>query len=192
MASSQKVWPNRSVPSIESVLSEEDLRTFESVEQRYYTRYFYRQDQEDNNKNEDHVVLVHSNRVCLVCLAPRHPVVKDKKAIESLDFSSTKKDRLSNQAVGKGKKGAQVLEESSVICQINCKDGDKFTVRSCVRGKLIGINQALIGRPDLLVSDPLGDGHIAIVLPKIPEGIDDIKKRLLTQEAYDNNVGEQE
>jgi hypothetical protein len=26
----------------------------------------------------DQVVLVHSNRVCLVCLAPSHPVVRDQ------------------------------------------------------------------------------------------------------------------
>ena len=65
----EKSWPeDRVVPQIEKSI---DLsETYKTVEDRYYTRFFYQQED-----GEDQVVLVHSNRICLVSIAPNHPGV---------------------------------------------------------------------------------------------------------------------
>ena len=65
----EKSWPeDRVVPPIEQSI---DLsETYKTVEDRYYTRFFYQQED-----GEDQVVLVHSNRICLVSIAPNHPGV---------------------------------------------------------------------------------------------------------------------
>ena len=65
----EKSWPeDRVVPPIEQSI---DLsETYKTVEDRYYTRFFYKQED-----GEDQVVLVHSNRICLVSIASNHPGV---------------------------------------------------------------------------------------------------------------------
>ena len=65
----EKSWPeDRVVPPIEQSI---DLsETYKTVENRYYSRFFYQQED-----GEDQVVLVHSNRICLVSIAPNHPGV---------------------------------------------------------------------------------------------------------------------
>lgn len=69
MKVNEKLWPeDRVVPPIQQSI---DLsETYKTVEDRYYTRFFYQQEQ-----GEDQVVLVHSNRICLVSIAPNHPGV---------------------------------------------------------------------------------------------------------------------
>ena len=87
-------------------------------------------------------------------------------------------NRLSNSTSGKGKKGAQVVEANSVLAIVECKDGTKFTVRSHVKGKLVEVNQRLVEEPGLVVSHPMTLGYVAVVLPRIPDGVEDVKKRL--------------
>ena len=65
----EKSWPeDRVVPPIEQSINLSE--TYKTVEDRYYTRFFYQQED-----GEDQVVLVHSNRICLVSIAPNHPGV---------------------------------------------------------------------------------------------------------------------
>jgi hypothetical protein len=65
----KKLWPeDRVVPQIEQSI---DLsEPYKTVEKRYYSRFFYQQEE-----GEDQVVLIHSNRICLVSIAPNHPGV---------------------------------------------------------------------------------------------------------------------
>ena len=100
-----KLESEESVPPIEKSL---DLsQPYQTVEERYYSKYYFVQ-----SNGEDHVVLVHTNRICLVSLAPNHPVIKEKKTIKNLDFDVSKNcNRLKNTVSGKGKKGGQGLDE---------------------------------------------------------------------------------
>ena len=84
------------VPPIENSL---DLsQPYQTVEQRYYSKYYFAP-----SNGEDHVVLVHTNRICLVSLAPNHPVIREKKSIKNLDFDVSKNcNRLKNFVSGKG------------------------------------------------------------------------------------------
>ena len=100
-----KSEPEESVPPIEQSLNL--LQPYQTVEERYYSKYYFVQ-----SNGEDHVVLVHTNRICLVSLAPNHPVIKEKKTIKKLDFDVSKNcNRLKNTVSGKGKKGGQGLDE---------------------------------------------------------------------------------
>ena len=170
-------------PPIESSLSMLTGKMFETVERRYYKRYYKVQDNQ-----EDQVVLLHSNRICLVSLAPKHPIIQQNLKIEHLEFEVGNKrkptDRLSNKVSGKGKKGGQSIDEKAILCLIHCENGNKYPVRSCVRGTLIEINPLIVKNPALLVEKPFAEGHLAVVLPKLPEGLVRLKADLLTEEQY--------
>jgi len=182
----EKSWPeDRVVPPIEQSI---DLsETYKTVEDRYYTRFFYQQED-----GEDQVVLVHSNRICLVSIAPNHPVIKDKKVIKNLNFQVSQNcDRLKNKVSGKGKKGGQGLDEKAILCFIECESGETYTIRSCVKGRLVTINQKIVENPQLILDKSPGEAHLAIILTKIPDGIAELKSRLLSEEEYLSKCNDQ-
>ena len=170
-----QVLENREIPSIESSI---DLsQSYQGVEERYYTKYFH-----ITEDAQDQVVLVHTNRICLVALSPNHQIIKDQKKIKSLNFDVSKNcNRLQNKVSGKGKKGGQGVDERSILCFIECENGESFSVRSCVKGKLIGINQKIVENPNLILEKSPGEAHLAIILTKIPDGITDLKSRLVKE-----------
>ncbi|XP_069680418.1 protein Abitram [Periplaneta americana] len=159
-----------------------ELEELQSVTERYYTPRFCVGREE--KEGEDHCILFHSNRICLVTLAASHPVLREKKEISKIDFQvSANVDRLKNKVSGKGKHGAQFLQINSPLCYIECTDNSKYTVQSCIKGKLVEINDALIENPKLLIEKPDAEGYIAIVLPNITNS-DQQKEELLTLEEY--------
>ena len=175
--------PSITPPPIEMSLSFLPGKTFETVERRYYTRYYKPQ-----SNDEDQVVLLHSNRICLVSLAPKHPIIQQNLKIVHLEFEVGNKrkptDRLSNKVSGKGKKGGQSIDEKAILCLVHCENGNKYPLRSCVRGTLIEINPLIVENPSLLVEKPLSEGHLAVILPKLPEGLLRLKADLMTEEQY--------
>lgn len=143
-----------------------------------------------HKESEDHCVLVHSNRICVITLAPSHPVIALKKPISNLNFKIAENtDRSKNTVQGKRKHGAQCLQPMSVLGVIECEDGSKFSVRSCVYGKLIEINEKLSQSPQLLQEKPNSDGYIAIVLPHITLNAK-YENELLQEEDYCKAVSE--
>jgi glycine cleavage system H lipoate-binding protein len=175
--------PSCTPPTIEMSLSCNPGKTFETVERRYYTRYYKPLDNE-----EDQVVLLHSNRICLVSLAPKHPIIRQNLKIEHLEFEVGNKrkpiNRLSNKVSGKGKKGGQSVDEKAILCLVHCVNGNKYPIRSCVRGTLIEINPLIVKNPSLLVEKPFSEGHLAVILPKLPDGLVRLKADLMTEERY--------
>lgn len=176
----EEIICGKPIPSI----TEEYVEDYPSVVDRFFTRYYYLR---PGSCGEDYVVLFHSNRVCLICLAPSH--IARSKGITSISFDVGNVDRSLNQVKGKGKKGGMVLQEDSTLAVVTCEDGSTYKIPSCVRGKLIEVNERVVKDPQLLNIE--GDGYIAIVLPK-PENCDDIKNSLLTQEQYDNRNSNKE
>jgi hypothetical protein len=101
-------------PIEESIDLGEPLR---SVSERYYTP-FYRVD-EDRTRRHDLCLLVHSNRIALISLAPSHPILEQGLAVKRVDCTINKRlDRKDNKAVGKSKKGGQSLFKDSVLCHL--------------------------------------------------------------------------
>ncbi|XP_014272058.1 protein Abitram [Halyomorpha halys] len=151
----------KSLP-IDYDLNESDK--YSSVVQRYYTpRYCMNITQ----PGDDYCILIHSNRVCLITLAPSHALFKNKD-ISSVSFQiSHNLNRLKNKVSGKSKHGAQRLQPSSTIMLVNCADGNTYSAKCGISGKLLEVNEQLLQNPNLLVNEPQGRGYIAIVLPDI-------------------------
>lgn len=149
---------------------------------RYFTRFYYRK---SNTDNEDHQILIHSNRICLIGLAPSH--IAFEKGIKSVDFNIGNIDRRENHCSGKGKKGAMNLQPTSALAIITCKDDTQYKIISCITGKLIEVNERLIDNPELLAQE--GNGYVAICLPKI-ENADVIKQNLISEELYQRTLSD--
>uniref|UniRef100_A0A6M2DMX9 Protein Abitram n=1 Tax=Xenopsylla cheopis TaxID=163159 RepID=A0A6M2DMX9_XENCH len=169
----------RVIPEIQDSIELQD--PFPNVTERYYTeRYCI----DERGTSEDHIILFHSNRLCLITLAPTHPVFKRK--ITKIDYASGNVDRTKNKISGKGKKGGQYLQENSTICSIFCEDGEVYKVKSNIKGKLVEVNERLLDNPSLLLHAPCAEGHLAIALPNISQ-IDMWKEKFLTKQQYETH-----
>lgn len=134
-----------------------DIRLLSCVERRSYF-----------GEVGDQCIMFHSNRVCLLTIAPSHPVITENKTIDRIEhkFEGHEKiDRLSSQPQGKSKKGGQKLQKNSPVCALICTDGSKYVITAGISSKLIEINQLICSKPDLVKKKPLSKGFIAIIQP---------------------------
>lgn len=157
-----------------------DINNFKSYTERYFSKRYILD--VDGVKNNDMMIMFHSNRIALLSLAPSHYFFKNTEDY-TINFSIGNIDRLSNAVKGKGKKGGQYLTPKSVICKINLSDGISFDVPSCMKGTLVEINEELVNTPNLLRKFPDSDGFIAIILASIAVS-EATKNELLTHEEY--------
>ncbi|KAJ6661412.1 hypothetical protein lerEdw1_015041 [Lerista edwardsae] len=158
------------------------MATVPGVTERYFTRW-YKPDVK-GKPHEDHCILQHSNRICVVTVADAHPLLK--KPIKSISYQiSANCSRLQNKVSGKSKRGAQFLTELAPLCRISCSDGEEFTIYSCIRGRLIEVNENILDNPSLLQEKPSTEGYIAVVLPKFEES-KSITKGLLSRKEYED------
>lgn len=177
----QEIICGEIVPSI-TESHEFQYDNYPSVVDRYYTkRYYFRNDDID----EAHITLSHSNGICLVGLADTHVAVK--KGIKSLTFDVGNFDRSKNQVSGKGKRGAMALQSTSCLAIVTCEDGSTYRILSTVTGKLVEVNESLKSKPELI--GQLGDGYVAVVLPKLEKSKDQLAL-LATEEEYQAKLKE--
>lgn len=151
-----------------------------SVVQRYYeSRYATNV---NDKLNQDYSVLIHSNNLCILSLAPTHELIG--KTIDKIDFKvSVNTDRLSNVMTGKGKRGAQIVQAGSTLCKVYCADGEEIKLLSAVPGKLVEMNRKLEETPNIMLTEPDDLGFIAIILPQ-KQRFEKIKDGLMTNEQY--------
>lgn len=163
----------------------EAIARHQPIVDRYFQRFYYVR---ESHPDEDHLVLFHSNRICMIGLAPEHIALK--KGIKTIDFNIGNCDRSQNQVKGKGKKGGMVLQPTTALAVVTCEDGSEYKICSCITGKLIETNDNLGGDgtdiQELLKQE--GNGYVAIVLPKI-EHCDSIKEELITYAKYNEMKG---
>nr|XP_032813195.1 protein Abitram isoform X2 [Petromyzon marinus] len=118
-----------------------------TVLERYFTRH-YKTDMK-GKACEDHCVLQHSNRICVITVAESHPVLGGGRDVAAVDYQiSAGCSRLDNRVSGKSK---------------------RYTIYSCIRGRLVEVNENLIANPHLVRDKPSCEGYIAVVLPKFEE-----------------------
>lgn len=168
-----------SEPSIEQSV-EIPTDTPPSVVQRYFeSRYATNV---NDKPNQDYSVLIHSNNLCILSLAPTHVLIG--KTIEKIDFKiSEHTHRLSNMMTGKGKRGAQIVQAGSTLCKVYCSDGEEYKILSAIPGKLVEMNSKLENTPNIMLNKPDDLGFIAIVLPQ-KQRFEKIRDGLLTKEQY--------
>lgn len=171
-------------PSIIESINAKLLGTaFSSVSDRYYLHKYYTKFSTPEC-NLDQRISFHTNRICMVSLADNHPIIKGRKQVTRIDCKvDSKTDRFKNSPSGKGKRGAQRLDVNSVLCFVECSDGTRYPVYSCMNGKLLEINESLIENPQLLVEKPVSEGYIALLLPVLKE-YEAMKSAMLDREEY--------
>lgn len=115
-------------------------------------------------EGHDQCVLLHPNGLAIVCLSKEHPAVRAAKEGKKLvvDFHVGRQSKADVVPTGKSKTGAVGLQVRSGLCKICIEDEDPFTVRCCVKGRLLEVNKRLIKNPYLLI-DHLKKGYIAIL-----------------------------
>ncbi|XP_057279081.1 protein Abitram isoform X3 [Pezoporus wallicus] len=124
-------------------------------------------------------------RICVITLAEAHPLLQSGKTIKSINYQiSANCSRLQNKVSGKSKRGAQFLTELAPLCRISSTDGEEYTIYSCIRGRLIEVNENILSNPTILQEKPSTEGYIAVVLPKFEES-KSITQGLLTQKEYE-------
>ncbi|XP_019946078.2 protein Abitram [Paralichthys olivaceus] len=157
-----------------------------SVIERYYTRW-YRADMK-GKPCEDHCILQHSNRICVVTLAETHPILQNGRTIKSINYQiSDGCSRLKNKVSGKSKRGGQFLTDFAPLCRITCSDETEYTIYSCIRGRLLEVNESILETPKLLLEKPSTEGYIAVILPKFEES-KSITENLLSREDFERIV----
>lgn len=71
------------------------VKEFPSAVERYFTPRFYI---DPSEHMEDQLILIHSNRVAVVCLAPSHPIIRDRLQVSKVDFKINESlNRLDNK-----------------------------------------------------------------------------------------------
>lgn len=162
------------VPSIVSYYEGE----YPGVVDRYFTRFYHRKFS-STGENEDHSILYHSNKLCLVGLAKSHVALS--KGIASISYDIGSCDRSQNQVKGKRKKGGLNLQPDTALAKITCNDGSEYKIVSGITGKLLEVNHRL--EDDLSKLAVEGVGYVAVVILK-PENCEKIKASLTTAEQY--------
>lgn len=130
----------------------------------------------------DQYVYRHANGLCVIGLARTHVAFKDEGGITVVDFNVGKSDRSGIKVTGKRKKNAQHFESNTALCKV-CTQNDSYTVRCCVKGSLLEVNDRLIKQPELLNSSADREGYIAIIMPKPADWLK-VKASLLGLEEY--------
>nr|XP_057902911.1 protein Abitram-like isoform X2 [Doryrhamphus excisus] len=140
------------------------------------------------NPCEDHCILQHSNRICVITLAETHPLLQKGRTIKKINYQiSNGCSRLNNKVSGKSKRGGQFLTEFAPLCRITCTDEAEFTIYSCIRGRLLEVNENILETPALLQEKPSTDGYIAVILPKFEES-KSITESLLSRDDFEKLV----
>ncbi|XP_068558613.1 protein Abitram [Cebidichthys violaceus] len=171
---------------MDSLEQKDTEATAPSVIDRYYTRWF-RADMK-GKPCEDHCILQHSNRLCVVTLAETHPILQNGRAIKSINYQiSDCCSRLNNKVSGKSKRGGQFLTDFAPLCRITCTDETEYTIYSCIRGRLLEVNESILETPTLLLEKPSTEGYIAVILPKFEES-KSITENLLSREEFESVV----
>ncbi|XP_072431852.1 protein Abitram isoform X2 [Chiloscyllium punctatum] len=167
-------------------VGEAPVQTFPSMVDRYFRRW-YKTDVK-GKQCEDHCILQHSNRICVITLAESHPLLQSGRKIKSISYQiSANCSRLQNKVSGKSKRGGQFLTELAPLCRILCIDGEEYTIYSCIRGRLLEVNENILQEPSLLQKKPSTEGYIAVVLPKFEES-KSITQGLINQEQYQDII----
>ncbi|KAK4315715.1 hypothetical protein Pmani_013069 [Petrolisthes manimaculis] len=128
-------------------------------------------------------VMVHTNKLCLVTLSHKHPIIAQHKQITQVSYEVGKFNRLDNRVSGKGKRGAQMIGPESPLCIITCSDDTHYSIMAGVHGKLVEVNERLLTNPSLVTEKPDAEGYIAVVLPPL-RNTENVTTRLLNQQQY--------
>jgi hypothetical protein len=173
--------------------SEKKIANYKSYIDRYFTKYY-----KINLKyaGNDHLILMHSNKIAVCSLAPSHPILNlNRYKIDRVEYLQNVNDEMS----GKHKHNANNVNINQPICKLYAKvlnpiENEEterfFIIYSCLNAKLIEINEKLLRNPELVQLKPNTDGFIAIMMPKL-DNLKDQLSELINHDQYSNEVKNQ-
>lgn len=199
---------DRLLHSISSKLNDPQLTySLFSPSLQNYTRYFVKR--KEGEKRVDQYVLMNANGICVLGLAETHEFVRNHKQVQSIEFgvviivkSELKETRQHKQirscsVTGKSKKGGIWLDEDDTLCTVTSVDGEKVTVISGIRGRLVEVNENLLSNPNLLTEkagewevgylQSATEGFLCIVQPK-PNDLMYLIRQLTSLESFDSSL----
>ena len=80
-----------------------------------------------------------------------------------------------------------------MLCLTNVLDiySQKYYIY-CIYCKIVEVNERLVAEPELVRTHPGTEGFVAMVLPKIPDGLKELRERLECVEEEEDSVGQTE
>lgn len=150
---------------------------YPSVIERYYTKYY--RTNVHNELNNDMLVLVHSNRVCVLMLSEKHPILEKSLVINSIESLASINQSMS----GKSKRGADYVQPNKLLYRIQCENDQNFTICASIKGRLVELNDTIIKTPSVLQQKPHGEGYLAVFIPSLKDGENNLKL-LTTEQDY--------
>ncbi|RIA81005.1 hypothetical protein C1645_785294 [Glomus cerebriforme] len=125
--------------------------------EQYYTKYFLIDSNE--NTSEDFYIYQAPNKLCVIGLAPTHPLLQQSQKVKSIKF-----DEKISQSINKKKQNP--LSVKSEICVITTEEGRNYSIKAGIVGWVINFNMRLDKDDDLLQKKPFTNGYLAIIKPK--------------------------
>lgn len=84
-----------------------------------------------------------------------------------------------------------MLMENSGVARLVDASGRYWTARSCVKGKLLEVNERLLKEPHLAVNAPTREGFLAVIMP-LAKDLESMRQKALNADAYEAlRAGEQ-
>lgn len=161
-------------PIIESINLKE-IQQYKDYKTKFYTDK-YSVDFKNIGQNytqtfHDILVRIHTNGALLIAVASGNSIIQSSKQIVEINFNINKSDRSNIVIKGKKKVGAMFVKKETILCQVKL-EGDDFyhNIRSGVEGRLVEINEIIKTNPNVIKTDPKGNGFVCIMLPNLPQG----------------------
>eukprot|EP00906_Rhabdomonas_costata_P036115 RCo050686 len=136
----------------------------------------------------DQYILRHHNDICVVGLAPFHPMLASPTSeIKEVRYQlkKGKVNRLLDvHTTGKHKKGCFSCHPDTVLCEVEANDGTVYSVVAGITGYLYELNEVLQTEPYWLRVLPYTNGYVAVIQPSNPKSLAAISRCIGEEEYY--------
>ncbi|KAL1914657.1 uncharacterized protein VTP21DRAFT_8068 [Calcarisporiella thermophila] len=146
--------------------------------ERYFTCRFLVHP--EKGRESDLMMMQLPNKLCVVCLAPTHPLLSHPFSSFSVSFKIAPSVRTpEEQQKSNGKQGKKNIlpnvRPDTVVCEITSHDEieneeKKYEIRAGVSGKVLEVNERVVNDSNLILRKPESEGFLFVL--KLTKDID--------------------
>ncbi|EWS75673.1 glycine cleavage H-protein (macronuclear) [Tetrahymena thermophila SB210] len=129
---------------------------------RYFVR-FYKVYTNESKQCLNQYAFQHTNKLCLIGLAPEHDIIANKKTITKVSYDKVYSGDMQKLVKGKKKKGGIKSTPDKTIGEIFCDDGSVYQVKGVIDGNIIELNDNLFTNPQWITEYPDSKGYLGII-----------------------------